>query len=634
MTKEIIGFDIGHGESAVTRMPLIASGKPETLDLDGEKWQITAVGDLPDGGVVIGEQVFRDPRTTNVRLGFKERPPGTDRGTKALCQFVGAVHRMLVSTKQILGGDQSCYFVGCPSGWTQDELDQYQKLLAMELPIVEVVRESRAALLQARETGRITPELIKGTILVIDVGSSTTDVSLIVGGIREKGIDFGRQLGAHLIDKAILDYAVLGSRHRTAIMTLFASNPDARAHCERSCRRAKEEYWKANEAAQKQGVRVLIPLEPTDLVLDFRLNQESMDSILSLPVAEIGGSSWVGCFESFLQEVRELLARRRATPGILVLSGGPSRMLFIRRMCEQHFPEPTTTHVWCTPPEETVAQGLARWGSISCQTSAFIDEVEVVCSSTVPAAVRAQAVRIKTRLADEVSAAIATGVLKPLLGQWRSGIWSTLDSMQAQLKAQVEAWPTSAAGRAAIQRSYAEPLDAIFSTVNSSTLDICKKYGIPHASLRLEFDQGISSEHLGVPVGSPFDTLTGVATGITFTVLLVLTGIAKGTLLTVSVATGPPGWLVGALVAAWAALFGTMALSEALGGWDLPLTMRRTFLSESRCEKIVSDAQGKLRESLLAGISDSDLKKVESSISEQVSVQLRTRAEELRWIIS
>lgn len=634
MVKEVIGFDIGHGQSTVARMALLPNAKPAPLEIDGEQCQITAIASIPGGKVVVGDQVFRDPRVTNLRLGFKQRPPGSVDANEALRQFVHEYHRLLLSTKQILGGEQSFYFVGCPSSWTPNEQGMYQRLLEQELPAVKVVPESRAALLQAREAGWISHEQVKGTILVIDIGSSTTDVSLILGGIQAKGIDFGRELGGHLIDKAILDYVVLSSPHREMIEQVFASRSDARVLCERSCRRAKEEYWKGNEASWEQGVRILVPLEPTDLILDFRLDGVLMDSILSSPRSELKGQSWIGCFVNLLKQVRDWLTKHRATPGVLVLTGGPSRMAFVQHLCEEYFPHPKTRVVRCVPPEETVALGLAQWGSIFFQTSAFIDEVESICSAAVPAVVKAQVLTIRKRLAEEVSAGIVTDIVKVLLEQWRAGVWTTLDSMQDQLKTKVEAWLASRAGRTAIQRSYKESLREICSEINSLTLEICTKYGIPHSSFRLDVDLKIGNESLVVAIGSPFDAVTGIAAGVSIGVLVVLTGIAKSALLTVSLTTGPPGWLVGALLAAWAAIFGTMKLEESLGGWNLPLAVRRTFLSNARCRTIVDDARSRLRESLMKSIGDSDLKKIEKAISHQVSTQLRTRADEVRWIIS
>lgn len=634
MPLEVIGFDIGHGETAVARIALTPLAKPQILEIDGEKCQVTAVGRLADGQIVVGEQVFRDPRVSEIRLGFKKRPPATLEAGEAMLQFVGEYDRRLIATGQILGRGESYYFVGCPSGWTEGELVEYEKLLGRELSQVKVVRESRAALLQAREDGKIEPDLIAGTIVVIDFGSSTTDVTIIVGGIQLRGIDFGVELGAYVIDRAILEHAVSVATNRLEIEEIFRTRSDVQTDCERQCRLTKEQYFQGESSYHEFGRNFFISLDDSNVVMKFRMDGELMSAILASPRAEFGGQSWIGSLTGLLEQVWRELSALGQVPGVLVVTGGPSRMSFVRALCGKYFPEPATRTVWCTPPEETVALGLARWGNVYFQTGKFIESVGAICTESVPKLVSARTEKIKLRLAEEVSAGVMADVVEPLLLQWREGYPLTLDGLNGQLNSRIGDWLNSSAGQAAIHRSYAEPLSEIHAEVNLLTGDICQKYGIPHSSLRLSMEVDVDGRALGVSVGSPFEGVTGVATGISVAVLLVLTAIAKGALLTATLATGPPGWLVGALLAAWVALFGTFWLHEAVSGWDFPVPVRRFFLSDSRRRQIVVDSSSKLRAELVSKIGEAEMAKIKLAIAEQVSVQLRSRAEEVRWIIS
>ena len=63
-------------------------------------------------------------------------------------------------------------------------------------------------------------------------------------------------------------------------------------------------------------------------------------------------------------------------PGVVLLTGGPSRMEFIKETCETIFPESRCFRD--TEPELTIARGLARWGRVYIRTESFVREVNEV----------------------------------------------------------------------------------------------------------------------------------------------------------------------------------------------------------------------------------------------------------------
>jgi molecular chaperone DnaK (HSP70) len=57
--------------------------------------------------------------------------------------------------------------------------------------------------MQAKEAGKLDYDKLRSAVLIVDIGSSTTDFTL-VKSLHEIPLDFGRNaLGASLIDKAI-----------------------------------------------------------------------------------------------------------------------------------------------------------------------------------------------------------------------------------------------------------------------------------------------------------------------------------------------------------------------------------------------------------------------------------------------
>ena len=201
---KIIGFDLGHGETALT---WVRAGNqdnaPQSLLINNKKSQITAIAYHPQKGVLLGDLAFQASDSSSFEIAFKSRRFDDKAYQKVIKEFVSAVFQQLIDTQQIQAEEQNIFFVGCPSGWWQEEIATYKQLLEECLPNVTVVKESRAALMHAKESGIFTIQELAKSVLVIDIGSSTTDYTL-VEGMSNIPIDFGYDLGASLIDKAIL----------------------------------------------------------------------------------------------------------------------------------------------------------------------------------------------------------------------------------------------------------------------------------------------------------------------------------------------------------------------------------------------------------------------------------------------
>ena len=75
--------------------------------------------------------------------------------------------------------------------------------------------------MQAKEAGKLDYDEIKSALLLIDIGSSTTDFTL-VKSLSEFPLDFGRNtLGASLIDKSILARTLANHEQRTLLEKVF-----------------------------------------------------------------------------------------------------------------------------------------------------------------------------------------------------------------------------------------------------------------------------------------------------------------------------------------------------------------------------------------------------------------------------
>lgn len=622
---EVVGFDLGHGESAVARLSLAPSSAPQILPIHTKNSQVTAVG-VYHGQTIVGEAVIRSVDVTGIRVGFKRRPPGTEESRQATIDFVREYHRILTENGQILGGDRTHYFVGCPTGWTDAEMQSYRDLLGLALPRVSVVRESRAALIQAKEERKIAPERLRSSIVVIDLGSSTIDVSYIFGGVRDDRLDVGTEVGGHLIEKEILRRAIQRSRVREELEAFFAGNESERRVAEVLCREVKERYWALESTAAQARRNSFIPIGNDGLYLEPMLNAAEMESILAAPLPELGGVSWSDAFVRFLDDIRAQLAERGTAVDVLVLTGGASKMSFVRDLCREQFP--SAEFVWCTPPEEAVAIGLARWGSIELRTSAFSLDVAELCRTTAPEIVSKHMEELRTRLAAQVATDLSNEVIASTARQWRSGDIGSLDEMQAKIIERATAWLHSDASIASIRRAYEPVLKAINDEIDQHTHEICMRRGVPPSSLRLTLHLSAGDEKL-----RNSGAFHGIPSAIAHTMFEVILRIAQLALVAVGYAGGPPGWLAISLLAVGAAVLGA-DVDQRLKAATLPLRARSLLLSDNRLKELTGRAATTLEIKVKQEFGNEQMQSIRAAIADQVSTFLNARADEVKWIVA
>jgi molecular chaperone DnaK (HSP70) len=341
---EIIGFDLGHGETALAYI-LNNNPEPQKLLLHKVHCQPTMIAYSTEQGVLFGKPALNQ-KATDFQIAFKKRPTSEPNYQKVMKDYVNAIYEHLVQTNQLQKDDQNHFFIGCPSEWTDAEIAEYQKLLkSSHLPDVSVIEESFAALMQARMSDLVTGEEIKGNVLVIDVGSSTTDCTLVKAGRHEKDGDFGIDLGAGLLDKAILDYSLGQNEDREDIESVFQKFPYFRHSCEFKCRQAKEEYFcipdnyldaesKVDGSLKIQKVGIFEPIVYKQIIKNVTeqpLNNclpKSKHFLPSLKGVNLQ-KSWQDNFRFFLTETKQGLEKKGVKVNTIILTGGASKMDFI-----------------------------------------------------------------------------------------------------------------------------------------------------------------------------------------------------------------------------------------------------------------------------------------------------------------
>lgn len=630
---ETIGFDLGHGETAVAKARVESIEPPDMLEVNNKKVQITALGWHPDLGYLVGEQALIQVGVTQLEIAFKQRPDHDANYRKTIHYFLKTYYQLLQANKQIEGGEISQFFIGCPSGWSASDRQEYQKLAKQAgIPLVTVVPESRAAFMQAKEAGKLGYDKLKSSVLIVDLGSSTTDFTL-VKSLHEIPMDFGSNtLGASLIDKAIFARTLANHEDQSLLEWVFEEYPHHKARCELACRKAKEDYF-SNEQLYTHPQSFARGFESINEQIYFvpQVNQAVMEEILNQPLVELGGKTWIGSFREAVIEGKKTLDQEGIVPNVVLMTGGASRMQFTRQICEQIFPEPKSQVRPDPEPERCIALGLARVGRWDLRAAAFKAEInQRFESSKLKELISQHISELIELLTKPLSEGLIENAVKPGLRDWRNNKIRTLADLENRMKKQAEAWINSERVRQIIkQQSVTWFNSKIQPDLAAETDPICQKFQIPRSSLR--FEEGINPAVVN-PELSIGDTI--LADTVAFIVNVVIGGGTIGSLIALII-TGHFTWPIvlvyGVSVVAAGVEITRSRTQEAIKSkLDIPSWSRSFLLSDNKLESICAQINPELEKVFREQLTENHdaFDELNERIGQELKKALNAKAEE------
>ena len=599
---EIVGFDLGHGETAVALAMLSATVEPQMLDVYGTRSILTAVAQHPTRGVLIGDDAFMARNVSNLRIAFKS--PDVERldVREPLVLFVGKVLEVLLRDRKITGSDSTLFFVGCPSGWSEMVRIRYAELLRHAgMTHVTVWPESRAALVYARESGYISQDLAEGAILIVDIGSSTTDFTA-VQHLEIRISDFGQNaLGGGLLDKAMLERTVATHPRQAELRQIFAEYPVYAAICELECRKVKEMYFSNPDMWQDIPASRSVRLETTPpLYVDIAISPQVMNALLMTPLPQLQGRSWYTAFREALQQAQTRL--QEVPPQLVLLTGGASRMAFTADLCAEVFPQARI--VRGAEPEFAIARGLASAGRVELKTVAFREEVErLLASRKLRKTVEEQLPSLMSAVASFLAQGLADHSVLPAFRDWQTGRIRTLAELEQTIQPRAVAWLGSAEGRQALAQVVTAWFTGLLPAVEKLTDPICDTYRIPHASLSVP--PFLNLMHVAQVPGGMVDMGSLTFLGDIGNIVTLLGSIIIAKILggggTALLMHEPLGLLIGLVIGLVTLSLGKGIMIDWLKGVELP-TLARGLISESRVSNALLEQQGefdaKIREAL------------------------------------
>jgi hypothetical protein len=351
-TRYVIGLDIGDGESCLmwldTQDPA-AEARIYQRRRPVESSVLTALARRQGTAeLVFGEAALLAGDAVQFVINVK-RVPGAGLATPDVVLFAQAFLDEFFETNP--GVRESCQIlVGHPTGWPASARGAYLRFLRTSDVPLSLLPESQSALVHVWDRRRADGTDVQDVddVLVIDIGSSTVDVTM-VSDLEPVNIEIGAEFGCRNIDDQLARAAVAALGDQPGFRAAM-EYPDGAMLLRLACRRAKE--------AQFSGQSLQLHDLPD--ALNPRLAAvvgAAAGWLRAQDIPHLVEQDWAVRFRQLLVEVRERLTR---PPKVVVLTGGGSRMQITHRLCREVFPaaEPELD----PQPSFSVARGLASAG--------------------------------------------------------------------------------------------------------------------------------------------------------------------------------------------------------------------------------------------------------------------------------
>ena len=625
------GFDLGDAESAVARLDKKDQTAPEILPINDAKSFITAYAKLNDGSLMIGEGACYAPDVTVRKDRFKSRFLIDPEVKKDITSFAAGVIGELYATAGLIKGEDVCFYIGCPAGWDKAAREEYRMIFEKTgYPPVKIISESRAALVSACQSRhlQIGYDILNKPVLVVDIGSSTTDFAYIMGG-KEVELKTGGEvfLGGGIMDEILLEESILASGNEKKIRKIFDESEPWRSYCDFAARRLKEkyfsdeDYWKDNECIQ--SVNIHQGLFPVKLTL--RMNQEIADKLLNKKVKKLDNRSFKEVFMDSLYQAKSDIQEKE--PELIFLTGGVSKLPAIRTWCREVFPDAVV--ISGTEPEFSVANGLAYCGKIDEELREFKAEINrLISSSTVEKIVGARINTLYRTSVETMVDPILENVALPIVERWRRGSIERLSDIDSIMQDEIDQYMHTDEARQLLAKPVSAWLKEIAYELEEYTMPICVRHNVPYSALSL--NTYLSASDLEVKVEAKNLFAVNEITWLIDTTVSIIIGLLCGGSGIAMIASGLPGIVAGAVISLMILALGKDKMQEVLLNAKIPTPLRyaipKTYL-KARLDVISSEVKDNLLKMLEEEKNEEITDRLVKELSQQIETCLTKMAE-------
>jgi len=625
------GFDLGDAESAVARLHKEDQVVPEMLTVVGEQSFITAYAQLASGELIIGEKACYADNVTKRKIRFKSRFL-TDRSSAAdVKSFAAGVLGELYGSGDLIKNEDCSFYIGCPAGWNKNTREHYREIFeSAGYPPAKIISESRAAMVSACQSKhlQIGVDILSKPVLVVDIGSSTTDFAYIMGGKEVEMQTAGEVvLGGGIMDEILLEESLESSGlARKKIKAVLDASDAWKNYAEFAARRLKEkyfsdeEYWKTHECKETIVMHY-------DRTVKFTLRMDSgiAKQLVNKKTPWLGGRSWKQVFIASLKDVRANITGD--LPELIFLTGGVSKLAAIRDWCAEVFPEAVI--ISASDPEFSVAKGLAYCGRIDEDIREFRADLDRLIGATTIEDIVAR--HIPTLYKDAVDCLVAPiieQVAMPIFDRWRAGEIQRLSDTDEILQTDVAEFLKKDETRELLAGPITAWLKPVVEEMGSYTVPICIKHRIPYTALSLR--SYLSADDIDIKVDAKNIFAVDEMTFLIDSIVTAIIAILISAIDLIPFMAGPEGVIIGVIASAIVLILGKDKMQEKLLTADIPKAVRKMVPKNTfkmRMDSICSDVKQSFYETLDKEKNDEITARMVEDISGQIEHTLVKMAE-------
>ena len=607
------GFDLGDAESAIARLSKDDQVAPEMLTVVGEQSFITAYAQLQSGELLIGEKACYADSVVKRKLRFKSRFL-SDRGVAAdVKSFAAGVLGELYGSGDLIRNEDCSFYIGCPAGWDRNTREHYREIFeSAGYPPAKIISESRAAMVSACQSRhlQVGVDILSKPVLVIDIGSSTTDFAYIMGGKEVEMQTAGEVvLGGGLMDEILLEESVAAAGFgRKKIQSVFDASE------------ADEDYWSTHECKESVVLHYDRPVK-----LTLKMDRKIADRLVNKKIAKLGNKSFRDVFIASLKDVRDHITGSQ--PELIFLTGGVSKLPAVRDWCTSVFTEAVI--ISASDPEFSVAKGLAYCGRIDEDLKEFKEDLDQLIRSTaIEDIVEKHTPELYRSAVDCLVRPILEDVAAPVFDRWRSGEIRKLEDTDAILQTEIEAYLREDKTRELLAGPVTAWLKPVIEELEELTVPICLRHRVPYTALSLKSYLSASDIDIKVDAKNIFavEEMTFLIDSIVTAVVAILVAAVD----IIPFMAGPEGVLIGVVAAVVVLFLGKEKMQDKMLSAELPKAVRmlipkNTF--RSRLDSIADDVKASFYESLQKEKDDQITQRMVEEISGQIEQTLIKMAE-------
>ena len=625
------GFDLGDAESAVARLSKEDQVVPEMLTGVGEQSFITAYAQLSSGELLIGEKACYAHNVIKRKLRFKSRFL-TDRSSASdVKSFAAGVLGELYGTGDLIKNEDCSFYIGCPAGWKANSREHYREIFeSAGYPPARIISESRAAMVSACQSKhlQIGVDILSKPVLVVDIGSSTTDFAYIMGGKEVEMQTAGEVvLGGGIMDEILLEESVEASGlARKKIKAVFEASEAWKNYAEFAARRLKEKYYSDEDYWSTHDCKETIVLHyDRPVKLTLRMNSSIAKQLINKRTPWLGGRSWKSVFIASLNDVKANISG--AQPELIFLTGGVSKLAAIRDWCSEVFPDAVV--ISANDPEFSVARGLAYCGRIDEDIKEFRADLDQLIKSTAIEEIVEKHIPVLYRDAvDCLVAPIVEQVAMPIFDRWRNGEISKLSDTDSILQAEVPEFLRKDETRELLAGPITAWLKPVIEELESLTVPICIKHRVPYTALSLR--SYLSADDIDIKVDAKNIFAVEEMTFLIDSIVTAIVAILISAIDLIPFMAGPEGVIIGVIASAVVLILGKDKMQDKLLTADIPKAIRKLVPKNTfkmRMDSICADVKETFYESLEKEKNDEITARMVEDISGQIEHTLVKMAE-------